>query len=236
MSLEEILLSGAPSLNIRLDGEIIARLRTYYEMLDGKNRVMNLTAITGEDNTARLHFLDSLALLGLCDFSGARVIDVGTGAGFPGLPIAIAEPSAEVTLLDSLGKRVDFLKEVCEKTHTDCTCLHARAEEAAREGALRESFDIGVSRAVARLNVLCELCLPFVKPDGVFIAMKAADSDEEISEAKGAIKKLGGGAPVIREYTIPGTDVVRRAVAVPKVSPTPEAYPRRFAKIQKSPL
>jgi len=212
------------------------KLRAFYSLLEEKNRVMNLTAIEGEEAAARLHFLDSLALLTLCDFKGASVIDVGTGAGFPGLPIAVAEPEARVTLLDALKKRVDFLREAARVAETPCVCLHARAEEASRLADRRDAFDIAVSRAVARLNVLCELCLPFVKVGGVFIAMKAAGSEEETEEAMSAAKALGGGEPIVRRYVIPGTDIERRAVVIPKVSPTPEKYPRRFAKIQKNPL
>ena len=212
------------------------KLRAYFELLTERNRVMNLTAIEGEEDVARLHFLDSLALAAIWDFSGKKVIDVGSGAGFPGLPIAVAFPAASFTLLDSLGKRVDFLEEACRVTGTQAECLNARAEEAAKEPDRRETYDAAVSRAVARLNVLCELCLPFVKVGGVFIAMKAAASEEEISEAENAVKLLGGGAPEVRDYTIPGTDLTHRAVIIPKVSPTPEKYPRRFARIQKSPL
>ncbi len=236
MKLEELVISGAADMGVPLPSGASEKLRAYFELLTERNRVMNLTAIEGEEDVARLHFLDSLALTAFWDFSGKKIIDVGSGAGFPGLPIAVAVPTAFFTLLDSLGKRVEFLEEVCRETGVSAECLNARAEEAAKEPDRRESYDAAVSRAVARLNVLCELCLPFAKVGGVFIAMKAAAAEEEIFEAENAVKILGGGAPEVRDYTIPGTDLTHRAVIIPKVSPTPDKYPRRFARIQKSPL
>ena len=232
----ETVASGAEVLGLALPDGACERFDRYRDLLEEKNRVMNLTAITGSEEVARLHFLDSIALLTLLDFRNLRVIDVGTGAGFPGLPLKIAEPTVKLTLLDSLGKRVDFLSETCEALGIEAECLHARAEEAALKPDMRDGFDIAVSRAVARLNVLCELCLPYVKPGGVFVSMKAVDSSDEIEDAAKAIKTLGGGAAVIRDYTIPGTDVTHRAVVIPKLTETPKGYPRRFAKIQKQPL
>ena len=228
--------SGAAELNIVLPEAAKEKFRTYFSLLEEKNKLMNLTAISGEDDVTRLHFLDSLALLAIHDFRGARVADIGTGAGFPGLPVLIAEPTVRLTLIDSLGKRVDFLRQVTAALGLSADCLHARAEEAAKEPDLRESFDIAVSRAVARLNVLCELCMPFVESGGVFIAMKSAASDEEMLEAERAAELLGGTKPEKYDYKIPGTDIVHRAVVVRKISVTPKEYPRRFAKIFKSPL
>ena len=172
--MENILRSGFAELGIAAPETAYARLRTYYERLTEVGSVMNLTAIEGEGPVARLHFLDSAALLNYADFTGARVVDVGTGAGFPGLPLAILRPDADFTLLDSQMKRIDFIAETAallglENTH----CEAMRAEEAPAE--YREAFDIAVSRAVARLNVLCELCLPFVRVGGSFVSMKAAD-------------------------------------------------------------
>ncbi len=184
--------SGTAELNIVLPEAAKEKFRTYFSLLEEKNKLMNLTAISGEDDVTRLHFLDSLALLAIHDFRGARVADIGTGAGFPGLPVLIAEPTVRLTLIDSLGKRVDFLRQVTAALGLSADCLHARAEEAAKEPDLRESFDIAVSRAVARLNVLCELCMPFVEPGGVFIAMKSAASDEEMLEAERAAELLVG--------------------------------------------
>ncbi len=236
ITLENIIALGAQELNIRLPETAAAQFRTYYSLIEEKNKVMNLTAISGEADVSKLHFLDSLALLTICDFRGARVVDIGTGAGFPGLPLLIAEPTIKLTLLDSLGKRVSFLREVTTALGISVECLHARAEDAAREPGMRDKFDISVSRAVARLNMLCELCLPFVRPGGVFIAMKSSGTDDEIREAEGAAAILGGSAPETFDYSIPGADIVHRAVLIRKIKPTPKEYPRRFAKIQKSPL
>ena len=233
--LEEILRGGFAKLSLPLDERALAQYRLYADRLEETNRVMNLTAITGEDEVARLHFLDSAALLTLADFRGKRVIDVGTGAGFPGLALKIACPEIELTLLDSLDKRIGFLRETCEALGLeDVVCLHARAEEAPQ--AWRGSFDIAVSRAVARLNVLCELCLPLVKKGGLFIAMKGTEHAEELREAKNAIRVLGGEIEAERDYTIPESEVVHSAILIRKVADTPQKYPRRWAQIKKTPL
>ena len=196
---------------------------------------MNLTAITEPEDVARLHLLDCAALLNITDFRGKRVVDVGTGAGFPGMPLRILEPDFDLTLLDSLGKRIAFLQRVCDEMGLQrVTCVHARAEEFAAKH--REQYDIATSRAVAALNVLCELTLPLVKVGGRFLAMKAVDSDDEIRTAKSAIAQLGGKVEDIRDYTIPGTDITHRVVVIGKVKPTPDAFPRAFAKIKKAPL
>ena len=196
---------------------------------------MNLTAISGEEDSARLHFLDCAALLKEADFAGRRVIDVGTGAGFPGLALKVACPSIELTLLDSLDKRVRFLQTLCKKLgFADVQCLHARAEEAPAQ--LRQSCDIAVSRAVARLNLLCELCLPFVKVGGLFLAMKGPGAEEELNEAKRAIAALGGKAEGIRIYDVPGTELEHNVIVIRKVRDTPNRYPRRWAQMKKQPL
>jgi len=231
--MEELLRSGLTALGLSTEG--ISQLLRYGSMLLEKNKVMNLTAITAPEDVAALHFLDSAALLTLADFRGKSVVDVGTGAGFPGLPLRILEPSIRLTLLDSLNKRVDFLGEVCGALgFGDVACVHGRAEEFAAEH--RESFDFAVSRAVAALPLLAELCLPLVREGGTFLAMKSVDSDEELESAKDAIKLLGGAAPEVRDYRIPGTEVRHRAVLIKKISPTPKKYPRMFAKIKKNPL
>ena len=195
---------------------------------------MDLTAVLGEEETAQRHFLDSLSLMTLATSVGARVLDVGSGACFPGLPLKLAEPSLSLTLLDAQGKRVDFLRELTEKLGVEAECLHARAEEQALLPGYREGCDFAVSRAVARLNMLSELCLPFVKPGGAFLAMKSRDSDEELREAEKAIKCLGGKLEEVRELTVAG--IPRRVAVIRKVKPTPKGYPRRFAKIKKEPL
>ena len=233
--LEELLQAGFAQLGLDPDGDALRRYRLYYEALEETNKVMNLTAISGEADCARLHFLDCAALLKLADLGGKRLIDVGTGAGFPGLALKIARPDLELTLLDSLDKRVRFLSGTCDKLgFSDVACLHARAEEAPPE--LRESFDFAASRAVARLNLLCELCLPFVKVGGLFLAMKGPEVEEELQEAKRAIALLGGRCERVAPYTIPGTDIVHTAVLIRKEKPTPARYPRRWAQIRKAPL
>lgn len=233
--LEEILASGFEALQLTPDPQAIARYRIYYDYLDEQNRVMNLTAISGEEDSARLHFLDCAALLKEADFAGRRVIDVGTGAGFPGLALKVACPSIQLTLLDSLDKRVRFLQTLCKKLgFADVQCLHARAEEAPAQ--LRQSCDIAVSRAVARLNLLCELCLPFVKVGGLFLAMKGPGAEEELNEAKRAIAALGGKAEGIRIYDVPGTELEHNVIVIRKVRDTPNRYPRRWAQMKKQPL
>ena len=235
MTLEQRLSSGFEAMGLSADDEMLRRYRVYYEYLEEINQVMNLTAISGEKDVAELHFLDCAALLTMQSFTGKKVIDVGTGAGFPGLALKIACPELELTLLDSLDKRVNFLKNTCERLGFDnVNCIHARAEEI--PAGLRQGFDFAVSRAVARLNLLCELCLPYVKKGGMFIAMKGPELDAELAEAKRAIRTLGGVVEKKLDYTIPGTDVTHCAVLIRKCSDTPAKYPRRWAQIKKSPL
>ncbi len=234
--MRETLTRGLPALG--LDEDLIPAFELFSSFLLERNQVMNLTAITEPRDVAALHLLDSLALAPLMRELGSTqgsVVDVGTGAGFPGVPLAAALPEAQVTLLDSLGKRVAFLEEAAEKLGLrNVTCVHARAEEFA--GEARESFDWAVSRAVAALPVLCELCLPLVKVGGWFLAMKSTGSDEEIAGAKRAITVLGGRLEQVVDYTVPTTEVVHRVVVIRKVKPTPGKYPRRFAQIKKQPL
>lgn len=232
--LEQTLSEGFGAMGLELTEEAAGRFRLYYERLTETNKVMNLTAISGEEQVARLHFMDSAAVLSALPFSGKSVIDVGSGAGFPGLPMKIAEPGIRLTLLDSLGKRVSFLSALCaELGFGDVECIHARAEET---GDRREQYDIAVSRAVARLNVLAELCLPYVKPGGYFVALKGPAAAEELSEAENAIKSLGGELERVYEYALPGAELSHKAVIIRKAAPTPKKYPRKFALIKKAPL
>lgn len=231
--MNEILKKGLTELG--MNTAAIPRLTEFARLLLEKNKVMNLTAITEPEAVATLHLLDCAYLLTLTDCGGKSIVDVGTGAGFPGMPMGILEPKAQLTLLDSLGKRIDFLRECAQTLKLEnISCIHARAEEFAAEH--REQFDIATSRAVAALPVLSELALPLVKPGGLFLAMKSVESDEEIESARGAIGQLGGKIEKICDYTVPCTEVRHRVVLIRKVRPTPPRFPRTFAKIKKSPL
>ena len=232
--MEEILRAGFAALGVDAPPAAIEQLRQYYELLEETNAVMNLTAIRGEQDTARLHFLDCGTLVRYLPEGCVSLCDVGSGAGFPGLVLKILRPELRLTMLDSLQKRVAFQRRTADALGLEnVECVAGRAEEAT---ALRESFDAVTSRAVARLGMLCELCLPLVKPGGVFLAMKGPDPEEELTEAARAIRLLGGGEPRVERYAIPATDAEHTAVLIPKLRPTPAAYPRRFAVMKKTPL
>ncbi len=231
--MRETLTQGLPQ--VGADLSMIEKLETFSAFLVEKNKVMNLTGITEPREVATLHLLDSLSLLPMAELKGKSIVDVGTGAGFPGVPLAVALPESRITLLDSLNKRIDFLREAGQQLGlTNAEYVHGRAEEFAADH--RESYDYAVSRAVASLPMLCELCLPLVKVGGQFLAMKSSHTEEEIASAKSAISKLGGKIVEVKDYTIPTTDVVHRVICIQKISPTPKKYPRRFAQIKKSPL
>ena len=201
-------------------------------LLVEKNQVMNLTAITEPEAVAQLHFIDSMAVLQAADCRNKTVIDVGCGAGFPGVPMVIAEPTIRLTLLDSLQKRMNWLREILPGLGIEATVVDARAEEYVSQH--RERYDIATSRAVARLNILCELCLPYVKVGGRFLALKGAMTQEEVEEAGKAITTLGGKVSRIFEYPVAGA--VHRIVVVDKIRPTPKQSPRKFARIKQAPL
>ena len=224
-------------LSEQIDAQSVQYLEEFCRHLLEKNRVMNLTAIREPEGVARLHFLDCAALLQCCDFEGTRLIDVGTGAGFPGMVLKLLVPSLEVTLLDSLNKRLDWLAETCGEMGLNGVCtVHARAEEQAQKKGFRDSFDFATARAVADLRLLCELCLPYVKVGGKFLAMKSTGSDQELEDAAHAIKLLGGRVVRTADYTIPGTEITHRLIIIEKLAPTLKGYPRRWAKMQKEPL
>lgn len=234
MSARELLQSGAGDWGLTLSPAMLDAFDKYAAYLAAQNAVMDLTAVTGAEETVKRHFLDSLSLARVADFAGKRVIDVGSGAGFPGLPLKIAVPDMRLTLLDAQQKRVDFLAALCERLNVDAECLHARAEEQALKVEYREGFDFALSRAVAQLNQLCELTLPFVKVGGALLAMKAKDCADEVAEAANAMRTLGAELERIESLTV--CEVERSIVILRKTEQTPAGYPRRFAKIQKKPL
>ena len=269
-AVKSLLAQGLTQMGLTPPEGAVDKLCRYGLLLLEQNQVMNLTAITQPEAVARLHFLDSAAVLAYgAGTSGKprpvpeqtagkwaglepaptgnqrqsswlykkRVIDVGTGAGFPGLVLKLLEPSISLTLADSLGKRVRWLEEVCEALSLDgIQCLHTRAEELALESGYRDSFDLAVSRAVASFPLLCELCLPFVRPGGRFLAMKSVDSEEEIAAGKNAVERLGGRLSGVIDYDLPGAGVTHRLVRVDKLTPTPKGLPRSWGKIKKAPL
>ena len=238
-AMRDIIAAGLADLGLldRVPEQAPSQLAEYGHLLLEKNQVMNLTAITDPVKVAQLHMLDCAALLTCADFENRALLDVGTGAGFPGLPLKILVPSLQVTLLDSLNKRVDWLAQVsAQLSLTGIRVIHARAEEQALEKGFRDSFELVTARAVAELRLLCELCLPYVKVGGAFLAMKSVDCGRELEEAAHCIKLLGARLEECRDYTIPGTDVIHRLVVLRKVAPTLKGYPRRWAKIQKAPL
>ena len=228
--MEQTLIDGLPELGLQLTPEQITRLCDFGRAVVKQNEVMNLTAITEDAQVARLHLLDSLTVLTAADLAGKSLIDVGCGAGFPGVPLAIGCPEAKITLLDSLGKRVHWLEETLPTLGISAECVTARAEEAV--AARRESYDFATSRAVARLNILLELTAPYVKVGGMVIAMKGAAAQEELDECGSAIKKLGLKLEEVRQSPVEGHSLI----LLKKIAPTPKQYPRRYAKIKQAPL
>ena len=231
----ELLKNGFSAMKLSVSDAQIAQLEDFTARMLETNKVMNLTRITDPKEIAEKHLLDCASLLQAADFSKKSVVDVGCGAGFPGMPLHILCPSCDLTLLDSLGKRIRFLQGCIDAMNlSDIEAVHARAEEFAAKH--REQYDFAVSRAVAQLNVLAELSLPLVKKGGAFIAMKSKDTDEELERAKKAIRLLGGEIEKIIDYTIPHTEIIHRLVVIRKKNHTPKQYPRPFRKISASPL
>ena len=230
-------------INIEISDDQINCFEKYYELLIEKNKVMNLTAITDKEDVIVKHFIDSIALIpylfdkGINTNNELKIIDIGTGAGFPGLPLKIMMPDVKFTLLDSLNKRVSFLNEVIDELKLkDIEALHGRAEDYASDNKYREKYDICVSRAVANLSTLSEYCIPFVKEDGYFISYKAGESEEEINNSKNAIKILGGKINKVEEFVLPGTDASRVFVFIRKQELTDKKYPRKAGVPAKKPL
>ena len=230
--MKETLAKGLPALGLSLSQQTQDTLCAFGEAVIEQNKVMNLTAITEPTQVAKLHLLDSLSLLSLEDLKGKTAIDVGCGAGFPGVPVKIACPELKLTLLDSLGKRMQWLETVLPTLGVDAECVTARAEEAIT--TRRESYDYATSRAVARLNILLELTAPYVKVGGKVLAMKGTAAQEELDEAKNAITRLGLKVEKVAEFPMDGT--AHTVIVLKKVKTTPPQYPRRYAKIKQMPL
>ena len=229
--MKQTLSAGLPIVGLELEDGVQEKLCAFGRAMVKQNEVMNLTGITDDKGVANLHLLDSLTVMACADLQGKTLIDVGCGAGFPGVPLAIAS-GAKITLLDSLGKRMKWLEEILPRLGIEAECVTARAEEAV--ATRRESYDFATSRAVARLNILLELTAPYVKVGGAVLAMKGALAKEELAEAASAIKKLGLKLEEVREFPIDGTN--HAVIVLRKIAPTPKQFPRRFAKIKQSPL
>lgn len=231
-----LLLEDAAKLGISVTDEMLSRFEKLAFLLVEQNKTMNLTAITDPDGIAVKHFADSISALSAADFpQGAKVLDVGTGAGFPSIPLLIARPDLDMTMIDSTAKKLKYVASAVESLGLTAEVLHTRAEEAGQNKEYREKFDIVCSRAVAALNVLCEYCLPFVKVGGVFLAMKGAKAQEEIADAKAAIKTLGGKIVDEKSFTL-SDGGERTIVVIKKISQVPPKYPRVSAQIAKKPL
>lgn len=233
----KLLKDGAEMLGISIQDEMLDGFDKYYNKLIEWNERINLTAITNERDVVIKHFIDSLTLINYLPANAKNMIDVGTGAGFPGIPVKMVKKDLSLTLLDSLEKRIKFLNELIN----DCSlkginAIHGRAEELARNPEHRESYDVGTARAVAALSVLCEYILPFVKVGGVFIAMKGSEIQKELDEAENAISVLGGELEVVEKFSLPFENMERHIILIKKYRQTPPYYPRKNGKPSKSPI
>ncbi len=235
--LEEYLVRASVEMGVPLTPEQAAMLARFHEMLQRANEGMNLTRVSADwREAADRNYLDSIAPAAYIPAGTAAMADVGTGAGFPGIPLAILRPDIRVTLMDSLAKRVEFLESVVRALGLNARAVHIRAEEAGHMAEYRDAFDVVVSRAVAPMNVLCEFCLPLVRPGGQLLAMKGPGLEDELAEAQRALAELGGAVAGTYRLPIPGRDWDHRLAAIAKVSPTPEKYPRRPGMPEKRPL
>ena len=232
----ELLTRNLTAMGLELSSRQIEQLELYAALLVEWNQKMNLTAITAPDGIAVLHFADSFSLLSVADLpAGGALLDVGTGAGFPAIPLLIARPDLRLTMMDSLAKRLTFIETVLDRLGLNAVCIHSRAEDAARQKELREQFDVVTARAVAAMNVLAEYCLPYVKVGGTFAAMKGPQVAEELAAAKAGIGQLGGKVQTVHTLTL--SDGSERGIAlIRKVRPTPPEFPRHGSKISKKPL
>lgn len=235
--MDKILIDACDELGVKIDEKKVSQFFKYMEMIIEWNKKFNLTAITEPKEILLKHFADSVSLIPFIDIKEKKVIDVGTGAGFPGIPIKIIEPSIKLTLLDSLKKRVNFLQNAVDVIPlNDTECIHIRAEDGGKNEKFREKFDVCVSRAVADLTVLSEYCIPFVKKGGVFISLKGPDAKEETERAEKAIEVLGGKTDSVNKVKIPFTDIIHTLIIIKKVRQTPSIYPRKPGKISKNPI
>lgn len=235
---DSILIEGLKELNLPFNKENIDKFNKYKDVLKDWNQKINITSIENDEEIYVKHFLDSIVLLDKNNiYEEKKIIDVGTGGGFPGIPLKILNNNYKLTLLDSLRKRIDFLQIVANELNLeDIIFIHGRAEDFGQNIDYREQYDICVSRAVASLNILCEYCLPFVKVEGYFAAYKSESISEEITNSKNAITKLGGRINNIKEVKIPNTNIIRKIIIIEKVEKTKEIYPRKAGKPSKDPL
>ena len=225
-------------MKIQYNDEQIEQFRSYYELLTEWNKKINLTAITGYEDVVRKHFIDSILICSLLDLNkDIRIIDVGTGAGFPGIPIKILNPDCRIVLLDSLNKRVRFLETVVDELGLEnVECIHGRAEDVSREKKYRASFDLSVSRAVANLSTLCEYCIPFLKKGGMFVSYKSDKADDEINGSENAVRTLGSEITSVKKIALPETDIVRKFIMITNIKQVSNIYPRKAGIPAKDPL